>query len=57
VAAVDGSGATSSTIAAASTLDTPTDAAMDPITTLDFDALARCLPLMTFLRTRQWLSL
>jgi hypothetical protein len=35
-------------MAAASMLDTPTDAAMEPITRLDLDVLARCFPLMAF---------
>src|SRR3954452_3541744 len=45
-AAVGASGDTNSTIAAASTLDTPTDAAIEPTTRLDLDTFARCFPLM-----------
>ena len=40
------SGETSSTTAAARTLDTPTEAAMDPIIRFDLDVLVRCLPLI-----------
>src|SRR5829696_670282 len=46
VAALGASGETSSTIAAARTLDTPTEAAMDPITRFDLDVLVRCFPLI-----------